>query len=50
MVEIKAAKAKIENRRQARYDEEKAKYDAKIAEIKAKDEARDRKLGGQKPT
>lgn len=47
---IKAAKAEIENRRKAKYDEEKAEYDAKIAKRKAKEEARGRKLGGRKPT
>jgi IS5 family transposase len=47
---IKAAKAEIENRRKAKYNEEKAEYDAKIAKRKAKEEARGRKLGGRKPT
>ena len=46
LAEIKVAKAEIENRRQARYNEEKAEYDAKIA----KEEARGRKLGERKPT
>ena len=42
-------KAELEKRAQARYEQEKAEYDAKMAERKAKEKERGRKLGGKKP-
>ena len=46
---IAEVKAEIEKRAQARYDQEKAEYEANFIERAAKEEARGRKLGGRKP-
>ena len=46
---IAKAKAEIEKRAQARYDQEKVDYEAKMAERAAKEAARGRKLGGRTP-
>ena len=46
---IDKAKRTIEARRSERYEQEKAVYDAKVAEREAKEKARGRKLGGKKP-
>jgi len=46
MTEIKA---EIEKRAQARFDLEKAEYEAKMAERAAKEATRGRKLGGRQP-
>ena len=42
-------KAEIQQRAQARYEQEKAEYEARLAERAAKEQARGRKLGGQPP-
>ena len=42
-------KGEIEQRAQARYKQEKAEYDSKLAERAAKEKARGRKLGGRPP-
>ena len=46
---ISVVKEEIESRAKARYVQEKAEYDAKIAEREAKEKARGKKLGGKKP-
>ncbi len=46
---IAQAKAELERRAQARYEQEQAEYEAKLAERKAKEEASGKKLGGRKP-
>ena len=46
---IKAAKAEIEARAKARYEDEKRLYDEKVAEREAKEKERGGKLGGKKP-
>ncbi len=42
-------KGEIEQRAQARYEQEKAEYESKLAEREAKEKARGRKLGGRAP-
>jgi hypothetical protein len=46
---IAQAKAEIETRAKARYEQEQAEYEAKLIERAAKEKARGRKLGGKKP-
>ena len=46
---IAQVKSEIETRAQARYEREKAEYEAKLRERAAKEKARGRKLGGKKP-
>ena len=46
---IAQVKREIEARAQAKYDREKAEYEAKLKERAAKEKARGRKLGGKKP-
>ena len=46
---IAQVKTEIEERAQARYDQEKAEYDAKLRERAAKEKIRGRKFGGRKP-
>jgi len=47
--QIGAVKAELEVRAQARYEQEQAAYEAKLAERRAKEQARGRKLGGRPP-
>ncbi len=46
---ITQIKGEIEQRAQARYEQEKAEYESKLAERAAKEKARGRKLGGRGP-
>ena len=46
---IAQIKGEIEQRAQARYEQEKAEYESKLAEREAKEKARGRKLGGRAP-
>ena len=46
---IGAVKAELEARAQARYEQEQAVYEAKLAARRAKEQARGRKLGGRPP-
>ena len=46
---IAQIKGEIEQRAQARYEQEKAEYESKLAERAAKEKARGRKLGGRPP-
>ena len=47
--QIGEVKAELEARAQARYAQEQAAYEAKLAERRAKEQARGRKLGGRPP-
>jgi hypothetical protein len=47
--QIGAVKAELEARAQARYEQEQAAYEAKLAQRRAKERARGRKLGGRPP-
>ena len=49
LAKIVEVKAEIEKRAQARYEQEKAEYEANLKERAAKEEVRGRKLGGRKP-
>jgi len=49
LAQIAAVKAELEARAQVRYEQEWSAYEAKLAERKAKEEARGRKLGGKQP-
>lgn len=49
ILKIQSAKAEIEARRKAKYDEEKREYVAKIANREKKEKERGKKLGGKKP-
>ena len=46
---LKEIKSEIEQRAQARYEQEDAEYKSKLAQRAAKEKARGRKLGGRKP-
>ena len=46
---IEQIKGEIEQRAQARYEQEQAEYESKLAERTAKEKARGRKLGGRAP-
>jgi hypothetical protein len=47
--QIGAVKAELEARAQARYEQEQAAYEAKLAQRRAKEQARGRQLGGRPP-
>ena len=47
--QISDVKAELEARAQARYEQEQAAYEAKLAQRRAKEQARGRKLGGRPP-
>jgi hypothetical protein len=47
--QIRGVKAELESRAQARYEQEQAAYEAKLAERRPKERARGRKLGGRPP-
>jgi hypothetical protein len=47
--QIGAVKAELEARAQARYEQEQAAYEAKLAQRRAQEQARGRKLGGRPP-
>ena len=47
--QIGAVKAELEARAQARYEQEQAAYEAKLAQRWAKEQARGRQLGGRPP-
>jgi transposase len=47
--QIGAVKAELEARAQARYEQEPAAYEAKLAQRRAREQARGRKLGGRPP-
>ena len=47
--QIGAVKAELEARAQARYEQEQAAYEAKLAQRRAKEQARGHKLGGRPP-
>ena len=49
LVQMAKAKAVLESRAEARYEFEKAEYEAKLREREAKEKASGRKLGGRKP-
>jgi transposase len=49
LAQLAKAKAVLEARAEARYELEKAEYEAKLRERDAKEQARGRKLGGRKP-
>jgi hypothetical protein len=48
--QIGEVKAELEARAQARYAQEQVAYEAKLAERRAKEQARGRKLGGRPHT
>ena len=47
--QISDVKAELEARAQARYEQERAAYEAKLAQRRAQEQARGRKLGGRPP-
>ena len=48
--QISEVKAELEARAQARYEQEQSAHEAKLAQRRAKEQARGRKLGGRPPT